>query len=128
LRILLDTSVILWSAYSPGKLSGVAREMLGDTNNVRIVSSVSSWELCAKYALRKLDLPDPPIELLERMRTEFLTTSLPLNDSHARAVCDLPLIHRDPFDRMLVCQALVHDLTIVTPDEVVRSYPVKSIW
>lgn len=88
---------------------------------------VSVWEIAVKHALGRLLLPDAPEEFVPEMRRKHLLTSLPLDEPSASRVASLEPLHKDPFDRMLVCQALNHGLTVVTPDEEIRQYPVSTL-
>ncbi len=128
MRLLLDTNVLIWSAYSTSRLSERAVEVLRDLDNVRVLSSVNVWEVCVKASLGKLQLDRSLKEFIELARRSLLTTSLSFSGNHALLGATLPSLHRDPFDRMLVCQAMVHDLTVLTPDPILRSYPIKSMW
>ena len=128
MRVLLDTCVALWLAVEPEKLSAKAAEVVGDGNSVCLLSAVSVWELASKYGLGKLLLPDPPPVLVPQLRAEFRLTELPFGESAAVYGGALPFHHKDPFDRMLVSQAIVAGVAILTPDERIREYPIQTIW
>lgn len=117
--LLLDTQVVLWAASTPDRLPGRLREALDTSSNPAYVSAVSIAEMTIKQALGKLLLPLPPTDLC----AEFGFTELPLGWSHAARVADLPPIHRDPFDRLLLATALVDGLTLVTADRTMLTYP-----
>ena len=118
MRILLDTHLLLWWLEASPSLSAHAREMIRDPENTVFVSAVSLWEIWLKQSLGKLRLP---VEFNERLAAESFE-SLPLTASHARQVALLPWHHRDPFDRMLVAQALVEKFILLTADEVLTAY------
>lgn len=92
------------------------------------LSIVSVWEISIKYALGKLPLPVSPDFFIPAQRERHGIARLDLDEEAVFAAIRLPPVHRDPFDRMLVCQALVHGLTIVTPDRAIRDYPVRTAW
>lgn len=92
------------------------------------LSSVSSWEICTKHALGRLPLPEPPEELIPNERERHGIEPLSLDEDSTLQLTRLPHVHRDPFDRMLVCQAVAHGLTIVTSDRDLRRYPVRIVW
>jgi len=117
-RLLLDTHALLWSLAVPERLDSDARRAIADAHSAVFVSVASVWEMAIKAALGKLSTPDDLEDQLRLNRFEVLPITLP----HARAVEHLPLIHRDPFDRMLVAQAQHEGLTLVTRDPLVQQY------
>lgn len=128
MKILLDTAPFLWLAADPGRLSEAATSLIGDPDNEIFLSSVSGWEVAIKTALGKLVLSDRPERLVPKIRETYAIEPLPLSEESAFQLDRLPDLHRDPFDRMLLCQAIVHALAIVTPDTVMHRYPVRTIW
>jgi PIN domain nuclease of toxin-antitoxin system len=122
-NLLVDTHVLLWALSSPDKLSPQAREVLVDPDNEVFVSAVTAWEISIKAALGKLRAPDDLLDQLRRLRFR----PLPITFEHGIAVRDLPMIHRDPFDRMLVAQAQAHGLTLVTSDKSIMQYDVATM-
>jgi PIN domain nuclease of toxin-antitoxin system len=99
-----------------------------DTSNQRLLSAASSWEIAIKYRLGKLRLPNPPkAYVAERMLTS-LTTPLAVEHAHALAVADLPDHHGDPFDRLLIAQAIQERATLITADPQIRPYDVELLW
>jgi PIN domain nuclease of toxin-antitoxin system len=92
------------------------------------LSAVSAWEIAVKHALGKLPLPEPPDRYVPKQRTARGITALPLDEDAALQLARLPPLHRDPFDRMLVCQALANALTVVSPDPEIARYPVRILW
>jgi PIN domain nuclease of toxin-antitoxin system len=122
--LLLDTHVWLWLQTEPTRINPQVLAMLEDLTNELVLSSASSWEIAVKYGLGKLPLPELPAEYMpDRMRRSGVVP-LAVTHSHALRVAELPPHHRDPFDRMLVAQAQLDDLEIVTADPVFGRYPV----
>lgn len=128
MKLLLDTCTFLWIAAGAEELSPVARGLFIDRSNTAYLSAVSAWEISLKNVLGKLPLPKRPAQFVAEQRKAHLIEPLPLEEAAALQLIGLPALHRDPFDRMLVCQAIAHGLTIVTPDERIRQYPIRSVW
>lgn len=128
MRLLLDTCTFLWIAAGAAELSAAARELFSDRSNTAYLSAVSAWEISLKNILGKLPLPDRPAEFVALQRKQHQIEPLPLEEAAALQLIALPPLHRDPFDRMLVCQAITHGLTILTPDERIRQYPIRTAW
>lgn len=128
MKLLLDTHLLLWAAGAPDRLSAEARSLLSDPNHVLVFSAASLWEITIKAGLGRTDFKVDP-HLLRRGLIENDYEELPITSRHAVAVSGLPEIHRDPFDRILVAQALVEGLTLLTHDPLVQAYPgpVKSV-
>jgi PIN domain nuclease of toxin-antitoxin system len=125
-RILLDTHVFLWLQTDPARL-GAQLGVLADRRNELIVSAVSSWEIAIKYRLGRFVLPEPPERYVpERLRI-IGAKGLAIEHSHALAVAALAPLHRDPFDRLLVAQAALLDLRVMTADPMIVQYPVATI-
>jgi len=127
MKLLLDTHIFLWHVTGDRKLSQFFKEKIQDPENEVFVSSVSLWEAIVKHSLGKLPLPAKPGILLVELREKHRFSSLPLDENSVRHLPELPSFHRDPFDRMLICQAKEHDLTIVTADEEILKYPVNVL-
>jgi len=122
MRILLDTQVWLWTNVSPERLGADARTRLQDRDNELLLSAASSWEMAIKYRLGKLPLPCPPHEfILPRLARDGIVP-LPIEHRHVVEVASLPNHHRDPFDRLLICQARCEDLTLFTADRALLEY------
>jgi len=128
LRFLLDTCTFLWWMAEPGRLSQRARGLLLDRGHEFYLSVVSAWEISVKYAAGRLPLPLPPAEYVPSRRRVCGITALPLTEQEAVHVPRLPKIHSDPFDRMLICQAIVHGLPVLTPDPQIAQYPIRVVW
>jgi PIN domain nuclease of toxin-antitoxin system len=122
LKLLLDTHLLLWAAGKPEQLSPVARVLLDDPHNELIFSAVSLWEIAIKRGLGRNDFSVDP-RLLRRGLFDNGYTELPISSEHAVAVDGLPLIHKDPFDRILVAQAMVEGVVLLTADSIVAQYP-----
>jgi PIN domain nuclease of toxin-antitoxin system len=127
MRLLLDTHVFLWYISADPKLPAAFRTAIQDPANAVFLSVASVWEAVIKYSLGKLPLPAPPEEYLPRQRELHGIATLPLEEGALTHLAKLPPLHRDPFDRILVAQALQHDLTMVTVDSAVKAYPVKLL-
>lgn len=125
MKILLDTHIFLWFISGDTQLSTNIRDAIRDPDNEVYLSVVSIWEAIVKHQLGKLPLPEPPETYLPKQRDLHQIASLALNESSVIQLAQLPPLHRDPFDRMLICQALQNGLTIVTVDSAVRAYPVS---
>lgn len=128
MKLLLDTCTLLWLARGDRSLSAGARDLLGRPGVDVHVSVVSAWEIAVKHGLGRLPLPVPLADFLPALRARYALSSLPVDEESALHVIKLPRLHRDPFDRMLVSQAIVHGLTIVTPDSDIARYPARTIW
>ena len=123
---LVDTHVWLWLQSSPEKLDTELLGRLGDESNDLLLSAASSWEISIKYSLGKLKLPEPPQTYVpDRMRRSG-TGSLPVEHVHALGVTELPKLHRDPFDRLLIAQARALGLVLVTADPQIIRYDVTT--
>jgi len=121
-KFLLDTHILLWAATSPNKLSRKTRRLLEDTENALVFSVVSLWEVVVKRSLERDDFQVDPREL-RRGLIDNGYEELPVTGAHALALEDLPSLHKDPFDRMLLAQARVEGLSLLTADERLLQYP-----
>ena len=127
MRILLDTQVWLWMLMSPDRLSDRGRSRVEDPATDLLLSAASTWEIAIKAALGKLDLPGPPEVVVPDMMDESQVTALPILLSHTLRVAALPRHHRDPFDRLLVAQAQLEGVPILTADARIRAYDVEVL-
>ena len=127
-EILLDTVTFLMAIEDERRLSPIVRDLIADPGEDVYLSAISAWEIAIKHALGKLGLPMPPDRLVPMARERLGADELPLREDSALRVSRLPAIHRGPFDRILVSQAISLGMTILTPDEAVRQYPVPTIW
>lgn len=128
MRLLLDTHVWLWWFASPEKLAPNVRTRIGDPANEIIVSAASAWEVSIKYALGKLSFPGLPDVLVFRTFGEQQMMPLAISHEHALRIATLPFHHRDPFDRVLIAQAQMEDVPIITADERLLPYDVEIVW
>jgi PIN domain nuclease of toxin-antitoxin system len=128
MRLLLDTCSFLWLTLEPERIPAQAMDEFRHPANVVFLSSVTSWEISIKFYLGKLTLPAAPHVFIPAERKEHNISSLKLSEKDTFHLASLPLIHKDPFDRMLVCQAIENDLTILTSDQYIRQYPVQTLW
>lgn len=123
MNLLLDTHVFLWLASGIRKLPGATEERLRDPNVIVFLSAVSAWEIAIKQALGKLNAPDDMHDEMARFRFD----ELPVTIEHALAVKELPNIHADPFDRLLIAQAKVEGLSLVTSDKNILKYDIRTL-
>lgn len=126
MRLLLDTCTFLWILTGERTLSGRVRTSLATAE--LWLSAASVWEISLKFAKGTLRLTDPPDHLVPAARQRYGIWTLPIDEESVLHIMKLPALHADPFDRMLVSQAIVHGLTIVTPDPLVTQYPARTMW
>jgi PIN domain nuclease of toxin-antitoxin system len=127
-RLLLDTHIVLWLALSPDRLSKKAKSLLSDESNELVYSVASLWEIVIKSGLDRLDFRIDPRALRQGLLDNDYT-ELKVTGEHALATDALPLVHRDPFDRLLLAQAIVEGITLLTADALLSRYggPVRKI-
>jgi len=128
MKLLLDTCTFLWIIAGDATLPPHVVALFRDSDNEVYLSAASAWEIAIKHALGRLALPSPPERFVPTERERHLITPLPIDEASALHLTRLPAIHRDPFDRMLVSQAIVHGLAILTPDPILTQYPARTIW
>ncbi|RLJ20370.1 PIN domain nuclease [bacterium endosymbiont of Escarpia laminata] len=126
--LLLDTHAFIWMSSQPQHLSQTARALLEDEKNAVSVSIMSFWEMTIKISLGKLDLGADWMSQLQGFMRDNAVSSLPLRPEHCTTLSSLPFIHRDPFDRMLVAQALSEKLILISKDGGLRGYEVEVVW
>lgn len=127
MRILLDTCTFLWITLDDSLLSSQARERFLDPENEVFLSAASAWEISIKYTLGRLPLPEPPDRFVPDQRRRHGIHPLALDEEATLREHHLPKLHKDPFDRILICQALAYGLIILTPDPLIRQYPVVQV-
>lgn len=133
MRLLLDTHSFLWFASGNDRLSPKAKEAVADAGNAAYLSTASLWEMAIKINIGKLKLPQPlgvliPEQVSEN-EFEVLYSEVTHSEvTHSETYTDLPLHHRDPFDRMMIAQAKVEDLLVVSKDEVFEHYDIELLW
>ncbi len=128
MNLLLDTHTLLWMADGAPDLSVRAAAQIASPANAKHVSVASLWEIAIKVSIGKLSLRRPLGDLIASLRATGLVAILPISDAHMVKVSTLPLHHRDPFDRLLVAQALVDGLTVVGDDAAFDEYGVARVW
>jgi PIN domain nuclease of toxin-antitoxin system len=128
MRLLLDTCTFLWIATGSAQLSRRAAELFRDPANEVFLSAASAWEIAVKNSLGRLPLPAPAAEYIPNLRERHGIAPLPLSEEEAVYLPRLPKLHRDPFDRMLVSQAVVNGLALLTPDPSISQYPIRTLW
>ena len=128
MRILLDTHAFLWSVTEDTRLSDRARSTFLDADNELLISAVTGFEITVKYALGKLELAEPPREFIENRIRNNALGRLPISLAHTYRLSHLPHHHRDPFDRLLISQALEEDIPVLSADSAFGLYDVEVIW
>jgi PIN domain nuclease of toxin-antitoxin system len=127
MKLLLDTHVFLWYITADAQLPAKYLTAIRDSANDVYLSAISVWESVIKYSLGKLPLPAAPAAYLPQERNAHGIAALPINEGAMAHLAALPPLHRDPFDRLLIAQALQHGLTLLTVDAAVTAYPVPVL-
>jgi PIN domain nuclease of toxin-antitoxin system len=127
LKILLDTHIFLWAINESERLSAQAAEAIRNPANEALVSIASAWEIAIKVSIGKFAMPSPLAPYLQGQLARHNLRVLPIEFSHLQVLEKLPLHHRDPFDRLLVAQAIDEDATLITVDAQLRRYKLKTI-
>ncbi len=128
MKCLLDSCTFLWIVAGSKDLSPVASQIFANPANEIFLSVVSVWELSVKHALGKLPLPSMLDRFVAEERERHGIAALPLSELAVFHLHKLPQLHRDPFDRILICQAIEHDCVLLTPDPLIVQYPVRTRW
>lgn len=128
MKYLLDTVVWIWSVRSVERLNHAGLAVLENGQEEIYLSAVTSWEISIKMRLGKLSFPGPPTETVPRFMAKQSLRPLPISHRHAVKVYDLPHYHHDPFDRLIIAQAMVEEMTILTADRAFEKYPVELMW
>ena len=128
MKFLIDTHVFLWWVMDSTSFSAEARRLLTDDGSSIVLSSVVPWELAIKSAKGQLVFAEPLDTVVDKYTRRFGLDPLPVSIPHALKTATLPGIHRDPFDRMLIAQALVENLPLMTADAIIARYKVPIIW
>ncbi len=126
MRLLLDTSIVIWLMTNPQRAARQGPALRSDDNELA-VSAVCAWEMSIKYALGRLPLPEPPARYVPGAVAVLGATPIPVTHEHALGVAELPPIHGDLFDRLLVAQAIALDATLVTGDAILADYPCETL-
>jgi PIN domain nuclease of toxin-antitoxin system len=127
-KLLLDTCTFLWVLTGVPALPSRVETLVRDADNDVFLSAASAWEIALKHAAGKLTLPDHPDRYLPAVRAERGIAALAIDEESALHASRLPWLHRDPFDRLLVSQAIVHGMILVTPDPIIARYPARTMW
>lgn len=123
MKLLLDTHIFLWLIDDDKRLSDRYRQAIQNSNNEKFLSVASIWECVIKYQIGKLDFPSSPETYLPKQRRKHLVKTLSVDENSIARLVKLPLLHKDPFDRLIMAQALQHDLIIMTEDKLILAYP-----
>jgi len=127
-KILLDTHAFLWLVTDAPELSETAKQVFLDKANEIVLSAVSGFEIAVKYSLGKLELSEPPEVFIQNRIFKNELSVLPVTLQHTLKLSDLPFHHRDPFDRLLITQAMTENLPILTRDPLFSEYSVVTVW
>jgi len=127
-RLLLDSHTLIWAADDPARLSPLVQGLLQDPAHDRLTSAATLWEIAIKVGLGKLPLSLPYRQWMERAMADLVLTVLPITLDHAERQSSLPWHHRDPFDRLLVAQAQVEGVPLVSSDAAVDAYGITRLW
>jgi PIN domain nuclease of toxin-antitoxin system len=127
-RLLLDTHALLWFYLGDAQLSATARTAITDSRNSKLVSPASYWDLAIKVSLGKYVLTETYDEFVQHAIFDNGFVILPVEPKHTAALISLPLHHKGPFDRLLVAQALVEGIPLVSADPVLDQYPITRLW
>jgi PIN domain nuclease of toxin-antitoxin system len=128
MNYLLDTHVFIWMNEDLSKLSTTVQDIVADEANTLFFSVASIWEIQIKLQIGKLTFKRTLSEMIQLVRDEKQVEVLPVQQAHALKVGELPLLHKDPFDRLLVAQAIVEDFTLITKEPILSRYEANVIW
>jgi PIN domain nuclease of toxin-antitoxin system len=124
---LLDTNALIWTLSDPEKLSNPAKDVITNSENKLFISIASLWEITIKQSIGKLDLEGDVLDIVEECEREGINI-LSIQPQHLKKLEQLPLIHRDPFDRLIISQAIYEGLTIITRDSMIPKYDIGVLW
>lgn len=128
IALLLDTCTFVWLVADPDRLSARAKAAIDAEGAELYISDASILEICLKWQVSKIRLPAPPRHWVEVQRRQWNVERLALEPDHYYRITELPALHKDPFDRLLVAQGIQRGFPLVTPDPTIRAYPVATIW
>ncbi len=128
MKLLLDTHIFIWLIKEDDRLNKAFFEAINNANNEVFLSVASVWECVIKYQLGKLDFPESPAVYLPKKRKEYIIKSLVIDEGSINYLTNLPLLHKDPFDRIIISQCLQHNLVIITEDNVILNYPNINVF
>ncbi len=128
MKAILDTHVFLWWVLDNPKLSRTAQDFIVNPDNSIYLSAVSGWEMAIKWRIGKLTLPAQPDTFVKQQLEINNFNSLPIQMAHGLYVHELPEIHKDPFDRLLIAQSKIENLLLISADSVFQKYSVSLLW
>ena len=128
MKVLLDTCTFLWIITGARHVPHRVVELFQSPDNEIFLSAASAWEISVKHGLGKLRLPEPPERFVPTARATYGVATLAIDEESALHASKLPLLHRDPFDRILISQSIVHGMAILTPDPLITQYPARTMW
>ncbi len=128
MRYLLDTAAFLWALDDWHRLNKRAQDVIQDSGQELFLSPVVSWEMVIKARRGKLRLSRPATEMVQRAFSDFGARALAITHDHSLALANLPDLHSDPFDRLLIAQAQTEKMVLMTADEMIEKYPVETFW
>ncbi|MFL5801028.1 MAG: type II toxin-antitoxin system VapC family toxin [Roseiflexaceae bacterium] len=128
MKVVLDTHTFIWWDSDPSQLSATALDLCTDPTNQLILSLASLWEMQIKYQIGKLSLRLPLAEIISHQQATNAVILLPITSEHIFALDSLPMAHKDPFDRLLVAQAISEGAPLISADSIFASYPVQVLW
>lgn len=128
MKLLLDTHTLLWFALGDASLSATARQLIEDPANSKFVSPASYWEIAIKISIGKYVLHEPYEAFFDRAIRQNGFLIRPIEPRHTSALTNLPYHHRDPFDRLMIAQAMIESLSLVSIDDVLDAYPIQRLW
>ena len=128
MRLLLDTHAFLWFVLNDPSLSATARALVSDPQNDVLISPATCWEIAIKVSIGKYQLAGPFADFMDDQIALNDLTMLPITVRHTAVVASLPFHHKDPFDRLLIAQAIVENVPLLSVDAVFDSYPVTRLW
>jgi PIN domain nuclease of toxin-antitoxin system len=128
MKVLLDTHAFLWLIHDDDRLSKAARQTFLNTQNRLFFSAASMWEICIKISLGKISLRKGWSQIIQEEMERSMVSWLPIQQRHCIEIVDLPFHHRDPFDRILIAQAMVEDMHLLSRDSRLSAYEIERIW
>ena len=128
MRHLLDTHTLLWYTLADPQLSATAKSLILDPSHEILISPASYWEIAIKIRIGKLTLNQPYDDFIDVCLNQYGFVILPVEPKHTTILTTLPLHHRDPFDRLIIAQAMVEDIAVISNDDAFDDYPVRRLW
>lgn len=128
MTVLLDTHAFLWFVLGDSRLSATAKKEIEDPQNDKLISPAAYWEIAIKISIGKYTLPQPYEQFLQKAIDDNGFVILPIEPKHTAELINLPFHHRDPFDRLMIAQAIVEQISVVSNDAAFDPYPVTRIW